>query len=434
MSHSKIWRILLIALVFVLGISGLQAQIELDATYLSHDGSFSFDYPNYGQATLDDESYVGSVQITVPLSGQDYTINVFSPWLTQIQIDGVQSLEMARGVLRQRMVSDDIPIEINTFQSRRMLEFVDKTKSFWILIELENGGYAFISVHAEGQRRSRLRDLAQAIAFSYSYHYPVIESYADNWQDVMSELQDKSIIADSGNLVFSHPGTLTDWGETWILNDYAVHVNVVMSAEITVSGDAHCGLMTHIQPRQIDNSEEIFSLNVMLNILGSHSSIGYTDQFGVMRRSFEFVHMPIENGTSHHYLIITDDHQLSIYVDGKPLVEHVPIAPVEGAYGLLFEPMSGDSTCQVSNLWIVEHDAPLTDASCQLIITTASEGRLWPTYSEAIDTFEIGETFPLSCHHTMNTGELWYMLRNGLWIQANKARLTGDCGDVPTIY
>lgn len=434
MSHNKIWRILCVALLFVLSVSSIHAQIELDATYISHDGSFRFDYPNHGQATIDDESYVGSIQIIVPLYGTDYNINVFSPWLTQVQIDGVQSLEMAKEVLSHSMASDETVFEITQFQSRQMLEFFDETKGFWLLSELENNGYVLIGVHAQGQRRSRLRDLARAIAFTYTYQYPVIENYANDWQDVMSELQDKSIITTNGNLIFSYQPTLTYWGEMWILDDYAAHMNVVMSAEITVSGDARCGLMTHIQPRMIGDSEETFSLDVMLNTHNTHSGIGYTDQFGVMSRAFEFIHMPIEDGASYHYLMITDNRHLSIYIDGIPLVEDVPIAPVEGYYGLFFEPISAESTCQASNLWIVEHDAPMTDETCQAVFTVPADGRLWPTHTQTIDTFETGAMYPISCHHKLETGELWYMLRNGIWIQANKVRLIGDCGDMPTIY
>lgn len=429
-----IWRILLMALFLALSVSSIQAQVELDATYLSHDGSFTFKYPDHGQAIVDDETYVGSVQITVPLDEQDYLINVFSPWLTMVQIDGVQSLEMAKDVLTQRMVSDTTSFEINTVQSHQALEFIDETGSFWILIELDNAGFALVSVHADGQRRSRLRSLARDIALSYSYSYPVIEKYAGNWNSVIDELQQKAIITRPGSLVFANPDTLSNWGQTWLMDSYSKHTNLVMSAEITVHGSATCALMAHVQSRTIKGSEEIFSLKLSLNSYGTSLHIGYNDQFGVMSRAFEFVYMPIEADSSHYYLMLTDDHSLSIYVDGNPLVEHVPIAPVEGDYGLDFDPFSADSQCEVSNLWVYQHDLPLSDATCQAVISSPAEAHLWPNHAEVVETISEGETIPLSCHHVMDSGKIWYMLSNGLWVESSNVRLIGDCGTVPVIY
>jgi hypothetical protein len=433
MFKQMIWRLLLFALLFVLSVSSIQAQIELDANYTSPDGSFSFHYPDHGQAILDDESYVGSVQISIPLYGQDYNINVFSPWLTQIQIDGVQSLEAAQGVLQDRMATEETVFEINTFQAHQMLEFLDETKGYWVLIELDNGSFGLIGVHAEQQRRSRLRELARMIARSYSYHYPVIETYAGTWQDIIAELQNKAIIAERGSLVFSDTTHYTDWGQNLIFDAYDAHINLVMSAQITVSGNASCGLMAHWQSL-IDNAEDVYSLTVLLNARAARSGIGFSDNFGVVSRAFEFIHMPIEAGTTHHYLLITDDHKLSIYVDGKPLLEDAPIAPVEGYYGLYFNAISADSACHVDNLWVYEHDVPVTQETCQAVVLEEAEGRLWPAQERVIRTFVEGDSFSVTCHNTLDTGETWYLLRNGLWVEASKVHLSGDCAELTIIH
>lgn len=442
---------LFMVLVLIMATTLVNAQSDLDETYVADDGTFQISYPSDWKVSDDDPSFI-------ILSGSEnrdrFSVTVFSTDTVEVFAVGESSaVDVAANIAEVfDFVEDDAEeFEVDGRDVGLASVDVDGQTGAAFIIQMSNGDYGMVIVLADNEALQDNVDFIINMVASYdtpggggkgepvsggSAETPEsLSNYDGDWEDAIAELQDLGLIGTGGSLVFEEDRAFfTGQGYFFTpLGRNAPHADIVMAGQIEFTSASttdyeECALLARV----VDEGSD--TVNIYLQVgINNDEDVFYVDAGGT---EDTFLYQPIparlDLSEPHHILFILIDESLTIYVDGELYVDRAEINDERtGTYGIALGGANRDSRCEGTNIWV--YSAPSFEAGvCEVSADGSVNKRSGPgTNFDRAGTLEPGTILEAVGQTNAADGFVWWELEDGSWVRDDIVNAVGDCASVP---
>lgn len=276
-------------------------------------------------------------------------------------------------------------------------------------------------------------------AGSLAAPFPQSIANPTDWQSVITTLQAAQLIGTEGRLLYSGASANFAGNARWYtpISDSPPFADVVMGGELEfVAGNPAGQDMCALAARVIDyQGQPAQALEVGFAADGSPYIADYHLPQQPPNRTPP---MPPLAGNSHHVLLVLQDDQATVYIDGLLTFENFPVEDRQGLTGLSAVGETQQTRCDGRNIWVYHAPTPhLQDCEVSAPASTAPQPvnlRSGPgTDYDSPGQLFVGENRDVAGQVTGTDGMTWWQLAIGLWVREDAVTEQGDCSGVPVI-
>jgi hypothetical protein len=143
----------------------------------------------------------------------------------------------------------------------------------------------------------------------------------------------------------------------------------------------------------------------------------------------------VELGVPHHLLFTVLRDKVTVYLDGRRVLEDVPAQERAGTYGIALMSKDANARCEGTDIWAWEVDQVVEfGEQCGVRATGAVNLRSGPATSfERAGMLEAGQTAIVTGQATDAEGFVWWQLESGSWVRSDVVGMAGNCTHVPQV-
>ena len=263
-----------------------------------------------------------------------------------------------------------------------------------------------------------------------------LTNYGGDWEDTIAELRDNGMIGSGGSLVFQEDHAFFAGQGNWFtpLARYQPFSDVIISGELTFSmGDAdqfeYCNLMARIQTNNAGDAVTFINVGFL-----NSGNMVVIDRFSesvdgnvVMSPNSYDLEEP------HHVLLIVQDDNASIYVDGDLVVGTFEVRDRAGTYGISLYGRGPGARCDGNNIWVYQVPS-FTPGLCEATAFNTVNRRSGPgTGYSTPGKMNAGTINEVVGQAVGDDGMTWWKMDNDSWVRDDIVNVSGDCDDIPTV-
>jgi hypothetical protein len=264
-----------------------------------------------------------------------------------------------------------------------------------------------------------------------------LTAYDGPVDEAITELERLGLVPAGGSEIFSEPYAFFEGTGNWFtpLASHRPFTHVVMAGTLNLragntSALETCGLLVRIVQGStstvgtflevaLDNTGRLF---VADRVEGENSTLNQAT--GV-----------VELGVPHHLLFTVLRDKVTVYLDGRRVLEDVPVQERAGTYGIALMSKDANARCEGTDIWAWEVDQVVEfGEQCGVRATGAVNLRSGPATSfERAGMLEAGQTAIVTGQATDAEGFVWWQLESGSWVRSDVVGMAGNCTHVPQV-
>jgi hypothetical protein len=263
-----------------------------------------------------------------------------------------------------------------------------------------------------------------------------LEDYSASWQDAVSELESRGVIAEGGQLIFEEDRAFfTGQGNFFTrLASNQPRADFVMAGELTftTSGSDEyesCALLSRVVMHPTENLADRY-LVVGLN---NENQAFYIDRYGNRSEDYysAMFRQRVDLSEPHHILFLAVDDTVTVYFDGKLLVENETIDDRSGSYGVGLSGNGSTASCEGKNIWVYEVPV-VRPGVCEITSNGTVNRRSGPGANYEWAGTLTSETVLEAVAQTTGTdGFTWWQLEDESWVRDDIVNTRGACRTLP---
>lgn len=252
--------------------------------------------------------------------------------------------------------------------------------------------------------------------------------------EAIAELERLGIIPAGGSEIFREPYAFFEGTGNWFtpLASGKPFTHIVMAGTLNLrTGNTStvetCGLLARIVQRA--GTTTTF-LEVVLDNSGR---LAVADTVNGETTSFQIAAGEVELGRPHHVLFTLLRDKATVYLDGKRVLQEVPVQERAGTYGIALRSESAGARCEGTNLWAWEVDDVVGfGTQCGVRAASPVNLRTGPGITfERAGALQPGQTSIVTGQATDSGGFVWWRLESGFWVRSDVVSTGGNCTAVP---
>lgn len=416
------------SLFFLLGL--VSAQDDFDQTYINEARTFKVEYNDEWLIDEEDEDFVVFFH-----EDEGIYVTLYDPAYVVFNSVKATNLSETAEELAKAFELESEP-DLSSIDERRvaLLEESDFTV---IVVELGDEVFGMVVINPDDIDAP----LFEAMFVTYdllseeeaSTHPRSLEDSGKTWQEAIAELQELEVIGTGGSLVFNENYAFFSGQGSWFtsLARNSPFTDIVMAGELTFT------------PGNLDELEQcILSSRLIATATGTttYLDVGITNQgdlvvFDANPRTETplIAYRPLELDLTQKvnilYLAIGDT--ITVYVNGKLIVEDAIIEKRAGTYGISLIGKGADARCEGRNIWV--YQSPVFEKGvCNISSTGAVNKRSGPgTNFDRAGQLAGGVNVKATAQG--NDGSFtWWKLEDESWVREDVVTASGDCASLPT--
>ena len=261
-----------------------------------------------------------------------------------------------------------------------------------------------------------------------AYDRPVAEAVA--------ELEQLGIIPTGGSEIFREPYAFFEGTGSWFtpLASSKPFTQIVMGGTLNLrtgntSGIETCGLLARIvkSPGTTTTFLEV--------VLDNTGRLMIADTVDSETLTFQVAAEEVDLGRPHHLLFTLLRDKATVYLDGRRVLQDIPVQERPGTYGIALRSEDVGARCEGDNLWGWEVDDVVDFGNqCGVRAASAVNLRTGPgTTFERAGALEPGQTSIVTGQATDSDGFVWWQLESGSWVRSDVVSTGGNCTAVPQV-
>jgi hypothetical protein len=264
-----------------------------------------------------------------------------------------------------------------------------------------------------------------------------LAAYDRPLNEAISELETLGIVPAGGSEIFREPYAFFEGTGSWFtpLASHKPFTHIIMGGSLNLragntSGLETCGLLARIAPSSgsttttflevaLDNSGRLFAVDT---VNGEVSTVRIASG-------------EVELDVPHHLLITVLRDKATVYLDGRRVLQDVPVQERAGTYGIALHSEDAGARCEGTDIWGWEVD-DVVDFGEQCGVRAASTVNLRSgpgTRFERAGALETGQTALVTGQTTDAEGFVWWQLESGSWVRSDVVGTGGSCAHVPQV-
>jgi len=254
--------------------------------------------------------------------------------------------------------------------------------------------------------------------------------------EAVDEREALGIIPEGGSEIFREPYAFFEGTGNWFtpLASARPFTHVVMAGYLNLrAGNSRavetCGLLARIV--QSSGRTTTF-LEVALDNTGR---LIVNDTVDGETSTLQVATGEVELGVPHHLLFIVLRDKVTVYLDGRRVLQDVPVQERAGTYGIALRSQDAGARCEGSDLWGWEVDRVVGFGDrCGVRATSTVNLRHGPgTGYERAGVLDAGQTAIVTGQATDSAGFVWWRLESGYWVRSDVVSMGGNCAGVPQV-
>ena len=423
-------------LYLLLSISLLQGQF----TFTAVDTNLRFQYPAGWRVTIEESS-------SIRVSNSNSAITIYPPGvLNEDRTDSLEALtafatNAAIGTPLQVASGDQSEIAIGDITANRY-DFVDDDGDTIPLFIVErslseSGSPVFILTIGPTSEIEAATLVALEIARTIHHPSPMpaaLEYYDADWQQTILELEQYGLIETGGELIFTDGRALFLGEDDWVtlFSPQNPRSNIVMAGTLrfrpgNIGEEETCGLISRV----ITDSEGEPSAWLNVGIDNDHE-VYYADRLNRVQQINSVIMPGFDLEAVHHYLMVVQNDTLTVYVDGRLVIQQATITSRSGSYGVALEGHGPDALCEGLNIWAYSLPSSAPQA-CIISTSRPANKRGGPSTGFAqVGRLERGTIQNAIAQIVGRDGFTWWQLDDESWVRSDVVSNQGDCAGLPS--
>jgi hypothetical protein len=325
------------------------------------------------------------------------------------------------------------------------------------VVEFSDGQFGFVlALAAEGEFTDYSDDVsliiasldsAAAVVEGPTGEFPeTLDDFDAGMEDTIAQLEGLGVIPTGGEEGFEQDEVVQE-GRGYFyasMGDGFENTSYILSGTLEFEiGDEDeleiCSFSTRIQ----DTGDLVLFTDVGMT---NYGSVFLLDRFDEDEDAYvEETDDFLDVDDAHHFLIITVQDEITVYVDGELIFERSPVVPREGTFGVAMSAARNSASCTGTDIWVYDLDnadfpeepeEPETGGEACLVtpIDSNVNVRSGPgTEFEVEGTLEVGEEVVADGQAVGALGAVWWHLEDGGWVRYDLVDETGPCDDLPQV-
>lgn len=268
-------------------------------------------------------------------------------------------------------------------------------------------------------------------------HLPALAQFAAGWEDIITALKAARVIGRDGRLLF-YTDALTLTGPGTRLETPAADYpagGVVMGGELAFAytpGGAYesCSLLARIVRDEAGVVQQYLEVG-----LDNAGNLFYFDVYGGTAQDVftETIVPAIPAGQVLRLLLIAEGGRMSLYLNGRRVVDNARVAARSGVYALILRAQQADTACRLRDVWAFATAGPLA-GECQVQANGQVTRRAGPGLGYAVrGNVRSGEVRPVVAfaYDAADPALRWWKLADDSWVREDVVTAGGDCDRLP---
>ncbi|HVO68841.1 MAG TPA: SH3 domain-containing protein [Aggregatilineaceae bacterium] len=256
-------------------------------------------------------------------------------------------------------------------------------------------------------------------------------------REAISELESLGIVPVGGSEIFREPYAFFEGTGNWFtpLASHRPFTHIVMAGTLNLragntSAVETCGLLARIV--QGSTSTASTFLEVALDNAGR---LFVADTVDGETTTLHQATGEVELGVPHHLLFTLLRDKVTVYLDGRGVLQDVPVQERAGTYGIALRSKDANARCEGTNIWAWEVDQVVNFGDqCGVRAAGTVNLRSGPATSfERAGMLEAGQTAIVTGQATDGEGFVWWQLESGSWVRSDVVSTGGNCTHVPQV-
>jgi hypothetical protein len=258
----------------------------------------------------------------------------------------------------------------------------------------------------------------------------VLNEYAGEWTDAVAELQELEVIAFGGSLVFNENRAFFSGQGSFFtpLARRSPFTDIVMAGELNytdsgASGGAlePCTLLFRVQTDNQGNTTTFAEVGLS------------NDDFAFYRDGTNtgLIAENIDMSIPQHLLVIAQNDELSVYLNGNLAIERASIPERSGTYGIALRGQGPGARCEGTNIWVYQAPA-FRPGVCEISSGSTVNKRSGPgTNFDRAGQLAAGTVLEAVGQNQASDGFTWWKLEDDSWVRDDVVNAQGDCANIP---
>lgn len=437
------WIALLVSVSAPRSAALAQGSYDLDRTYETDDGSFTFAYPHVWQLEVVENDIVYLTNF-----GEGFTAYIYPPRPSL----GVTAAYLASQFVQGQAtteVGDASPVQVGSYEGTQLTFVTDRSiEGYVLIVMLPNNTFASLLVYWTIGYTAVWDETLLAIAETFTFESPAatttlpaeLAHMGDPWQEVVEELEATGLIGSGGSLVFQEDRVFLD-GESsryTSLTQNRSAANFVMAGRLDFVPDTMPGMdlnteMCVMLSRLTADVSTFTGQVVAVGLTGRGFPFAGDFSSVVDLEGLEIANTPVSLESPIDLLLIAKGSQLTVYINNALFFEQVVIQDRSGTFGVALGSQSERSVCEFSDIWAYE--VPFVEPGvCEVRVTGSVNWRSGPgTDNPVAGQVTPGENPRVTGQAADSAGFTWWQLEGGGWVRDDVVTAAGDCRDVPVV-